>query len=160
LSLVEVVISIVIIGVMMVAALRTVAGVALGRRLDGDRYVGRMLGEQLMAEILSKAYQDPCSSESSLGPGGDEQATGNRSLFDDVDDYAGWTESPPADPNGVAIREPNWQRSVQVVWVNPFDFNDVRDLETGVKRITVTVRRDGAEVALLVALRGRTTAYP
>ncbi len=164
LSLVEVTVSVVIVGVMMVAALTTLSSVAMTRQIDGNKQTGQMLARQLMAEILSKNYEDPdLAPRAFFGVEAIEQAAGNRSLYDDVDDYAGWTASPPqlADGNDIPERTES-TRSVEVVGVTLTDLDNVvpPDFEVGLKRITVTVTYNGNAVVELRALRGRTREYP
>ena len=44
-------------GMMMVAAVTTLGSVSLGRRIGSDRAVGQLLAQQLMTEIVAKAYE-------------------------------------------------------------------------------------------------------
>lgn len=152
LTLVEATIAVVIVGVMLVAALSTLAGSRRGRQTIGGRSRGCHLAEQLMEEILPLPYADPVY-KSGMGPGSDEQ-TGTRDVFDDVDDYAGWSASPPQTPDGTALTGfEGWTRSVEVQWVQPDDPTRVSDTETGVKAITVRVLHQQMPVAELTAIR-------
>jgi len=157
-TLIEVVISTLIVSLMLVAGLQAVGAVrAAGQWVDG-RGCGMLLAQDLLAEILQQAYADPAWGLGTLGPGADETVTGNRSLYDDVDDYNGWQASPPQYKDGTPIAwATGYERAVAVTWVNPNNPNQVVGSESNVKRITVTVRRNGKEVAQLVALR--TTAW-
>jgi len=161
LSLVEVTISVTIVAVMMVSALNTLWSVTRTRQINQDRQIGQKLAEQLMAEILSKLYEDPDLAPGSFGATGGELATGDRSFFDDVDDYDGWSASPPemADGTGIPDRDA-WGRSVAVVYVSPLALDFVTGVDMGVKRINVTVTRNGDDVALLSAISGRTREMP
>ncbi|MBU0617196.1 MAG: type II secretion system GspH family protein [Planctomycetes bacterium] len=154
LTLVEMVISMVLVSVMLVAALHTVGASQLGQRKVHSRREGHLLAQDLVSEILWQEYADPVEGLDSFGLSAAEAATANRSLFDDVDDYDGWSASPPQDKTGTEY--PNldgWQRSVAVAWTDPTDFSlDVGDNQ-GAKRITVTVMQDGVVVAELVALK-------
>jgi prepilin-type N-terminal cleavage/methylation domain-containing protein len=152
-SMVEVVVSAAIVGVMMVAALNTVAASKLGQQNTGDRGKGALLAQQLMAEILPQAYADPEQPDQGIQIDSNESSY-PRTDYDDVDDYNGWTASPPENKDGTVI--PNrsaWARSVTVVWANAADPTQTSVIETGIKRITVTVTRGGDEVAALTALR-------
>ncbi|OYW18935.1 MAG: hypothetical protein B7Z55_09750 [Planctomycetales bacterium 12-60-4] len=81
-------------------------------------------------------------------------ATGPRTLYDDVDDYHGWSRSPPQSRNGTPMSDlTGWQRSVAVEFVNPSNPGSVALLDQGIKRVTVTVRRNGVTLATSVALR-------
>ncbi len=158
-TLIEVVISTVIVAVMLTSALQAVGAARLGLRKLNDRSVGMLLAQDLMAEILQQAYADSAYGPSSgIGPGSDEVVTGNRSLYDDVDDYHGWQASPPQYKNGTPIAwATGYQRAVTVVWVDPANPSATVGSPSGAKLITVTVRKDGLDVATLVAIR--TTAW-
>jgi MSHA pilin protein MshD len=154
LTLAEAVISIIIVSVMLVAALNTVSATRTTEKKIGDRSRGLLLAEDLMAEILQQAYEDPGLPPGSFGLGGDEVGDGSRNLWEDVDDYDGWSASPPQQKDGTELDDfDGWTRSVEVVWVNPLDLCQVSVTDTGVKRVTVTVTDGDAVVIPLVAVR-------
>lgn len=153
-TLVEVSMSILIVGVMLVAALNTVGAARVGLQRVGDRSRGTMLAQQLMAEVLAQAYEDPDYGPGSFGLGGDEVGDGSRALWEDVDDYDGWSASPPEDKKGNPLAGfDNWGRSVTVAWVNPDNPSAAVMSDTRVKSITVNVTHNGASVANSVSLR-------
>ncbi len=153
-SLVEVVISMLIVSILFVAAIGTVSATRASRVTHRDRVRGLQLAQELMAEITQRAYQEPGSSSDTIGAGPGELATGDRSLFDDVDDYDGWSASPPKDRAGNDLPDmTGWTRSVAVTWVDPADTATPGVAADRTKRITVTVERQGRVVAELVALR-------
>lgn len=152
LSMIEAVISIAIVGVMMVAALNTVGASKLGQQKTGDRGKGALLAQQLMSEILRQSYEEPDGTPSFGREGG--EGGGDRAGRDDVDDYYNWSSSPPEYKDGTVIPDLNgWQRSVKVDWVSPDDLNTPIGVDESVKRIIVTVSRDGVPVASLTAVR-------
>src|SRR5262249_5681423 len=105
---------------------------------------GQQLSIDLMNEILRQSYQDPNASTPLFGPEAGE-TTGNRSLFNDVDDYVNWSETPPADKNGNTIGGlSSWTRSVTVQWVDPTTLSSSSSSATGLKLITVTTTRSGS----------------
>ncbi|MCK4343309.1 MAG: hypothetical protein KAY37_16465 [Phycisphaerae bacterium] len=158
-TLIEVVISTVVVSVMLVAALHAVGAARLGLRQIGNHSRGVLLAQDLMTEILQQHYADPVYGLGSFGVDGDEATTGDRSLYDDVDDYDGWQVAPPQYKDGTEITwATEYERLVEVAWVLPSNPQQTSGSETGVKRITVTVSHDGAEVAELTALR--TTGWP
>ncbi len=161
LTLVESLLSMVIVGVMLTAAVSTLGAAKRGTQSTLDRDRGLLLAEDLMAEILQQAYADPAAGLGSWGVGGDE-SNGTRSLFEDVDDYSGWDESPPKHKDGSSIDQFSsaWRRTVSVAWVNPADFTQTQTSESYVKRITVTVKKDNRVVATLVAVRTAHTVVP
>ena len=153
-SMVEVTISVVIVGGMTVAALNTVGAAKLGSQKTTSRKSGALLAQQLMAEILTQGYAEPVDApvfgrESS-------ESGGDRGEYDDVDDYDGWSSSPPEYMDGTEIPDlDGWARQVSVAWVNPTDLSLTWGSETKVKRITVTVTYNGVEAASLTAVRTR-----
>lgn len=153
-SLIEAAVSIVIVGLMLSAALNAAGASRSAQSTIADRLHGAALADMLMSEILSKSYEDPVV-KSTLGREAGETA-GPRSLFDDVDDYAGWTESPIKDENGVnAAGLSGWAFSVDVAWVHPDNFATRSLTETGVKIIVVTVQRRGVTAATLTAIKAK-----
>ena len=66
---------------------------------QNDQAAGRgavaiTLAQDLMEEILAKPFSDPDDGNHEPGPDGDEPA--GRALFDNIDDYHGYTEPPGA----------------------------------------------------------------
>ncbi|MEZ6318282.1 MAG: LamG domain-containing protein [Phycisphaerales bacterium] len=87
-----------------------------------------------------------------LGPESGE-AKGDRSLFDDVDDYNGWSVSPPQARDGSKLSEfAAYTRSVKVELTKASDVTAATSKEEGARRVTVTVSRGGARVAQLVSV--------
>ncbi len=119
---------------------------------SADLARARHLARLLTTEIISGAYQDEGSSPVFGIESG--EATGDRSAFDDVDDYHGWSDTPPQDRYGNDL--PNmgdWQRDVTVELVDPDTPKDTSLGDQGLKRVTVTVQRNGQVVAKQVSLR-------
>lgn len=151
-SLLEVSISAVITAVLLVAAMRTL-GASLRSGLEtSDRSRADLLAQDMMVEILSMAYVEPTEIVA-FGPEASETG-GTRALFDDVDDFHNWDESPPTYPDGTVI--PNftaWRRTVVVQDVMVSDLTQLASPAEGVKRITVDVKRNGVTIATLTAAR-------
>lgn len=161
LSMIEIVISTVIVGVMLVAALQTVAVARGGQARVANRNTGVLLAQDLMAEILRLAYADPEPSGRVFGP--ETTETLGRAVFDDVDDYVDWTESPPTGRDGVALPGyTDWSRKVKVVFADPNSLQPAANqpakgasplgLDTGMKRITVTVSCRSVPVVEMTAI--------
>jgi hypothetical protein len=150
--MVEVVASSALIGLMLVAALSTVSASRMGTRKTADHSRGMLLAQQLLEEILAQSYEEPVDPPS-FGRESGESAV-SRAAFDDVDDYHGWSASPPQYKDGtVAVDLSGWQRSVIVERVKPTDLSQVVFVESGAKRITVRVARDDVDVGSLLAIR-------
>lgn len=160
-TMVEAVISIMIVSVMLVAALNVLGASNLMQWRVADRSKGLVIAETLMTEILMTSYADPVYGIDSFGRNATEAATGNRSLFDDVDDYDNWEETPAADRNGMEIA---WAeglgRHVRVDWVNPSALTTTVNTNMGIKRIVVEATRDGRPIAKLIAYRTQTWKRP
>lgn len=155
LSLTEVVISTMLVGVVLVGALEGVGGVIRSRTSISDRERADHLAHQLLTEVLAKDYKDDQWYEQ-FGPEYDEWSTsaGQRTNWDDVDDYHGWSGSPPCSANGASQSGfPQWTRSVAVQFVEPSNPAVTSIDDEGMKRVTVTVSYGGAELARISALR-------
>jgi hypothetical protein len=142
------------VGLLMVAALQSAAG-AKRRETDVvDRLLARQLAAGLMNEILLQAYRDPELGNSALFGAEPGESTGNRSLFDDVDDYNGYTSTPPQDRNGSNIAGyANWTRSVTVAWAKPGTLAETTTPNTDLKKITIAVSKSGKVLATSASYR-------
>jgi hypothetical protein len=156
-SLIEAAFSIVLIAVMFAAVMTTVGAARLVRYKTDGRSRGSTLAHDLMAEILQAPYEEP-DGPAPLGRDGGEGG-GDRIDFDDIDDYDGWTSSPPELKGGTALSLPaGWSRSVEVRWISPSDLALISGTETDAKRIIVTVKHKNVTMAQVTAIRTR--AFP
>lgn len=158
-SLLEVTVSTLLVGTLLTAALSSMGRVALSRGSTGDLAYANELAFDLLAEATNLPYEDPTAATGALGAESGE-VSGNRSLFDDVDDFHTWAESPPQDPSGTLLStSTTWRREVAVDYVDPLTPSQSSlGVDRGVKRVTVTVRRSGVTVCVLRALRVRNYA--
>jgi prepilin-type N-terminal cleavage/methylation domain-containing protein len=148
-TLLELIVSVAIVGVTMAAAMAA-AGVAAQYRLRTlDASFGAVLASHLMDEILSKGY-------GSTG-GGAIGAVGHvvsRAGFTTIDEYHGLVDDPPSDAGGTEIDgATGWRRVVEVERVLADAPETGTHDETGVKRVHVTVFRNGRPAASVTALR-------
>jgi hypothetical protein len=154
-SLVEVTVAVLLVSIMLAASMRSVA---VSRMVDykvANAARGKLLAQGLLAEILQQAYADPVVASTTLGPDAANLET-SRATYNDVDDYNGWTESPPKNRDGTLLSSDmtGWGRSVKVEWVNPASLTASASVtETHCKRVTVTVTYNGATVATMVGVR-------
>lgn len=152
-TIVEAALSTIVIGVMLVAALNTVAASRASQARTAYRTRGVELVKSLMAEITVQAYED------NLLPLGNfglplAKAGANRSKYTDVDDYDGLLDAPPRAKDGTALPDcADWSRSVRVRWVNPANPDTTSVVDTGAKRITVTALRAGVPIVTIDAVR-------
>ncbi len=147
-TLIEATMAIVIVSVMLVTALHTFGSLARGRQIVSNRYSASGLASQLMSEILQNRYDEP-NETFAFGP--ETSETGEtRANFDDVDDYHGWSASPPQEMDGTVISGlTGWQRSVTVEYVNHDNPDTTVGTDLGLKRITVSViKSDDTQISL------------
>ena len=147
-TLAEIVIAIVVLAI---ASAPFLVGIATLVRSSAEGQippVAAMLAQELMEEITSKRYDEnsesPWTQRRYLGPDGGE---GNRSDFDDVDDFNGWEES------GIS-GFPSYSSTVNVYYVNSGDLNTQASIGpnsyTDFKKIMVRISHGGKERILLV----------
>lgn len=105
------------------------------------------LGRALIAEIMIRPFadpQDPANTALGLNAG---EAAGDRSTFDDVDDYTGYADAPPKTLSGAVMDGTagtpdysDFSRSVSVVYCKIQGASIVQSATpTNMKMITVTV---------------------
>jgi len=153
LSLVEVVMATMIVGVMLVASLDTVGAVYRTQKINATRLTGPGLAQELMGEILSMPYEDPEEPGNTIGRDSGESG-GNRLDFDDVDDYHGWSSTNAEAKDGVALAGySDWQRQVAVKWADPVNENGMMPMKLDLKSITVTVTDPSGVQTTISALR-------
>ncbi len=155
-SLAESLISILIVGTLLVAALNTLGASKASQRNLGLRGQAELLGRQLLAEIMSGTYEDPDETPV-FGVETGEIAAG-RTAYDDVDDYHGWSSSPAQRKDGTKVADEDWGRNVTVEYVLPTDFTTTSVSDQGVKHITVTVSYKNVDVLSVIGIRTRTAA--
>lgn len=81
------------------------------------------------------------------------EGSSNRTAFDDVDDFNGWSTASPEKPDGTAMPiGAGWKRSVNVSFIAPSDMS-VSMVDLGLKRITVTATSPGGDATVIEALR-------
>ena len=93
-----------------------------------------------MSEVLRASYEDP-DDNVTFGVEADELLAGTtRAVFDDVDDYHGWSSASIEDRSGGALAGgASWAQSVTVELVVPVNPGTVSGTDLGLKRITVTI---------------------
>jgi hypothetical protein len=160
--LVEVVVSTLLVGVLLVASTKTVGAVFRTRRVNAGLTEREVLAWQLMAKILTARYEDPEETVVPIGdpanPLGRESGEGNAPYgsFDDVDDYLGWSRNPPENGDGFALGGyDGYTRSVDIQRVQPDTLQVSAANETGAKLILVTVTPPVGDPVVLKALRSR-----
>jgi hypothetical protein len=141
-----------IVGLTMIAALRAVRSSVTAQRGAAEVGKASFLASAMMSEIMKLPYQNP-TTPVLFGPEAGESGP-TRKNFNDVDDYNGWSESPPQNPDGTNLPDlTGWTRNVAVAWVSATDATLTSPIETGAKRITVTVLNNNIVRATRVGIR-------
>lgn len=151
-TMVEAVLSTIIVAVMFVAALNTVSASRWTQYRASQISRGQLLARLLSTEILRQSYEDPDGTPV-FGRETNESAS-PRTSWDDVDDYEGLSETPPVARDGTAVaNSTGWKWTVKVEWVDPADPSVVKTAESSAKRITVTVSYKDVPQAVTVVVR-------
>jgi MSHA pilin protein MshD len=153
-TMVEATVSVVLVAVLLVVAMNTVGVSNANQYRSAQRATADALAEGLLEDVVQLPYEDTAV----LPLFGVElgETTLSKVNYDDVDDFNGWTESPPQDRAGAAMSElSGWTRTVKVEWVTVANPTTVSLLDTGLKRVTVTVSKGGVVLATRAGLKGR-----
>ncbi len=140
LTLVEVSISTLIVGLLMIASLQSVANIGRTWTTTNQLVDGQGLAQELIREILAQGYSDPTDPNATTW--GPEAGESTRATFNDLDDYSGWTESPVKDAAGTALTGyTGWTRSVIVQKLATAGYTVLANsaADNGLRAVTVTV---------------------
>ena len=152
LSQVEVVVSSLIVGVVLVGALNVLGAAKQTNRVAADQIDAPSLAHQLMGEILSLPYEDPEEPGGSIGLETGETNT-TRTDFDDIDDYNNWYRVSPQYKDGTPVPGvESWPRQVLIDYFDPATGN-ASGTDTGIKIIRVSIVEPGGTPFELQALR-------
>lgn len=139
-SLIELIVSLVILIVIFGLIFPVLTGYKLSNARMELNTKAIFIAEQLMQEILSKQYDEngtsPWTSTASFGGDLDDVTR------DDIDDYAGYT-------NSSISGFPGFTESVRVFYVSPAVLNDSVNAATDIKKIMVTVTHSEIEPVIL-----------
>ncbi len=147
----EVIISTLLVGMVLVAAMKGVGGTLMTWRVGEQYHDGLTLCQQLMMEILQHRYEEPV--DAVLFGVESPESSSSRAVWDDVDDYHGWS-SAPEDTGGTALTGyESWTRAVTVAFAEIADPTQTAASDEGLKRITVTVTDPDGQTTVLEAYR-------
>ncbi len=153
-SLLDILVSIPLVGIAIVAALNTVGASKASQYKVNKTRQGHLLAQDLLSEIMQQDFADSNSGLLSFGQEAMEIGSLNRSQFNDVDDYDGWQASPPQYKDGTVMSGlPDWQRIVEVSWRSTADLQQISATATPIKHIRVNVLYKGIAVADLEAFK-------
>ena len=156
-TLIETIISVLIVAGLFVAAVSTLGAARSAESRTAERLHAQALAEDLISEILAQPYDHPTAPALAVADAsGDTDRLGYQSL----NDYHRWFSSPPRTPDGTPLTGyDDFSREVEITWADPTTLASATS-DTGVKRITVRVRRGDLLLAERVALRTAAWAEP
>jgi hypothetical protein len=150
-TLVEATMSTLIVSILLVCAVQVVGASGLTQYKSAERATARFLADGLLNDISALPYEDPNVTPLFGRESGESVAS--KANYDDLDDFDGWSESPPQYGDGSQI--PNltgWRRTVKIERLSPSDLS-VQSIETGAKRITVTLLHNNVAVLSRAVIR-------
>lgn len=155
-TLAETVVSTLLVSFVLVGTLQIVGPMARSTTVHADRLVAANLANEMAEEIATKLFMDSnAASPDDLGFDADD-TTITRQSFDDVDDYNAWSSSPPQSSQGDSYTDlVLWTRSVKVVHALPANPSADSKLHTGLKRVTITVAKNGTTLAIVTTLHSQ-----
>jgi len=152
-TLVEVILTVLIVGVGTVASMRALPVILKISRASHQGLVAQRLATDLLAEISLLPFEDPDGSPK-FGPEADESKD-TRADFDDIDDYNQWKAAPPQKKDGSTEPGcPEYARAVSVASVKVWNFTEVVSPgSSDAKLITITVTREGMTPVTVATVR-------
>jgi type II secretory pathway pseudopilin PulG len=149
---IEILVSTLLMGILMVASLGSIAGTLQRGSLEATRSRAQLAAEAILQEILLLPNRDPqCDCGFGLESG---ESGKSRAGFDDVDDYDNYLESPLTTKDGqTTVGELPWTRRVTIEHVTPQNLFKTQSTYTGIYRITVRVEAAGKVVAMASSYR-------
>ena len=160
LTLAEVVVSTILVGLLMVAALRSLTASVATDNQSIAVAQSMMLARQLLDETISLPYEDPDQTPLWGMESGESSGRRVRGQADDIDDLDQWIESSVEDRDGNRLTAfSSWSRKIEIEKVHYQD-GELQSLpnsanDTGLRRVKVTVARPGNTSIHLEALRSR-----
>jgi len=150
-SLVETVIASLLVSMVLTATIALVAPVVRGSTHASDHLRAARLAAELIDEIRTRPFDDPDDDKDDIGTEDGEDPS-DRVAFDDVDDYDGWSSSPPVSIDGTVLPGlDGWKRVARVDHAIGDNAN-TDSSRTGIKRIRVIVTRDGQRLIRMDAV--------
>ncbi|GAB5495150.1 MAG: hypothetical protein Phyf2KO_02300 [Phycisphaerales bacterium] len=166
-AMVEIVLATAIVGGLAAAAMTLAASSAGQKTRAANLARGRMLCRALAEEIATRPVTDWSDGALDLdisdgtfalkvdaGAVRATLGTGNRSGFTTIDEYDGYSDSPPTDESGNVIPGyTGWSRGVEIDTVRFGNPDQAEGAETGLRKITVKVQVGDELIAQTTFLR-------
>lgn len=153
-TLVEVIVSLGIVGVLLVAAMKVSAAVGLNRFKNNQRATASALADEMIAQVNVAPAAAAAAATQGQSSGNTNIVTGL--LGSVLQILSGVTSTVlPTTPEPAIPSQPagDWTRTVAIDWVQPNAPTTVSATATGLRRITVTVLYKNAPVLQRVAYR-------
>jgi prepilin-type N-terminal cleavage/methylation domain-containing protein len=116
-TMIEVMLALVLVSTILLVSLTASANLLRNHAGQRNMVNGQALANQILDEVSAMNFQDIANPVFGLESG---ELGANRSLFDDVDDYQGYSMSPPTYRDGTVITGySGWTVSVAVVAADP-----------------------------------------
>ena len=145
-TIMEAAISVAIVGILVASSMTAMGQIAKARIVQAEQRAAYELNHQLMIEILSQYFVDPGTNTT-------------RATFNGVNDYNGYTESPPTRKDGTVLTDySSWKRSVTVAYVDPNNPASTLSNST-LESITVTATAPSGKKYTLSGLRSQYGQY-
>jgi len=143
-SYTEILFASLIISVLLVVALKLFGNIARSTRDAAADDTAEQLALDMIREIKALPYEDPLvPGDTTIGLETGESSV-SRATFDDIDDYDGWSASPPQQKDGTSLPQySGFTRAVSVKFVSPSDFSKNQTANENFKKVTITVSRAG-----------------
>lgn len=154
-TLVEVVLSSLVLSFVATGAMRLLVAVVDRRESAVRDSTGSQLAEQMLAEAMARPFETPTAARNAeFGRSASEAGAAGWGTFDDCDDFDAWSATPPELGDGTALSGlDGWTRRASVAWVTTSDLNTAVGGPTDVKRITVVVEFQGRPIATRAGYR-------
>ena len=161
LSLLELVISISLIAIVILGFSQVFQVGSMSIYKNDQEVIATNLAVGLMSEIISKSFCDPTNCTSALGNETGENRINGTNTFDDVDDYANYTDGSltagPWDIRACEMAEfKGFRRSINVSYVYQ-NMTDSGGAPTDFKRITVTVNSTALPLISITEVKSNVT---
>jgi len=149
-TMAETIVSTLLVGMVLVGTLQVVGPTVRSGSVMADKLVASNLAREMTDEISTKYFTSPKTDDLDfIG----EESGKDRDKLDDIDDYHGLSCSPPqCSDEDVMSNLVGWTRTVKVAHADLGDPSVDAGTYTGLKRVTVTVQKNGVTLAQVVSL--------
>lgn len=166
LTLLEVVISSLLVGTVLVTSLSATASWRRFHLQTRSQDIARRLAEELVSEITSVAFIDPTQTSPQAFARESGETTASRFNWNDIDDYHGMLETTVRDKSGTLISDATgFTRSAVISSampiVNPPGYAISSELNSPLRHILVTVTSPSGQMTTATGLKSNLkTAFP